>query len=496
MSRKKTLLFLGADNFHAYSWKDGVLSAPQRFEDNAAGREQFAAFLQNHRDSVYLLTDFIEEDFRYETVPHLRGSERTSLIQRKFEQYYRNTAFRQALVSHRQAEGRRDDEMLFSALTNPALILPWVTTMLAHSVPIVGIYSVPNISAPVVKGGSSDHLLLLSWERHAGLRQTYFDGQHLHFSRLTPINASRTFSETVAEETARTHQYLKSLSLLPPGQVLDVHIICHAHDQSRLAEYLRDDADMRFSYLDIHQLGQRLKSAINFTDSDATPLFLHLLATQPPRSHYAAKAHTHFFQLYQLRRGLRGLSAMIAVACLLWAAINIWQGSDLTTDNEALKMQASRLTRQAQQITQGFPNTLATATDMKTAVLLLRKLSNYSPPPQNILEGLSASLDEFPRLRVDKLSWQMSPPVDGSTATLPVQVILLNGELNEFSGNYRDALDYLERFQQALTQQGHSVTAVTLPLDVSAQGSIAANVSDGKALAAQFALKIIWTPKE
>ncbi len=495
MSRKKTLLFLGADNFHAYSWKDGVLSAPQHFTDNAAGREQFAAFLQTHRDPVYLLTDFIEEDFRYETVPHLRGSERTSLIQRKFEQYYRNTPFRQALALSRQAEGRHDDEMLFSALTNPALILPWVTTMLAHSVPIVGIYSVPNISAPVVKGESSDHLLLLSWERHAGLRQTYFDRKHLHFSRLTPINANRTFSETVAEETARTHQYLKSLSLLPPGQVLDVHIICHAHDQSRLSEYLHDDADMRFSYLDIDQLGQRLKSAINFTDSDATPLFLHLLATQPPRSHYAAKEHTHFFQLYQLRRGLFGLSAAIAVASLLWAAINIWQGSDLTTDNEALKMQASRLTRQAQQITQGFPNTLATATDMKTAVLLLRKLSNYSPPPQNILEGLSASLDEFPRIRVDKLSWQMSPPTDGA-ATLPSQVILLNGELNEFSGNYRDALDYLDRFQQALTEQGHSVTAVTLPLDVSAQGSIAANISDGKAPTAQFALKIIWTPKE
>ena len=68
MSRKKTLLFLGADNFHAYTWKDGVLSAPQRFEDDAAGREQFAAFLQTHRDPVYLLTDFIEEDFRYETV--------------------------------------------------------------------------------------------------------------------------------------------------------------------------------------------------------------------------------------------------------------------------------------------------------------------------------------------------------------------------------------------------------------------------------------------
>ena len=77
----KILLFLGADSFHAYTWKNGVLSVEQRFADNPDGKEQFAAFLQNHPDPAYLLTDLIEEDFRYETVPHLRGGERTALIQ-------------------------------------------------------------------------------------------------------------------------------------------------------------------------------------------------------------------------------------------------------------------------------------------------------------------------------------------------------------------------------------------------------------------------------
>ena len=493
----KTLLFISANNFHAYTWKQGTLSESLRFNDNPSGREQFAAFLNSQKNPAYLLTDFIEEDFRYEIVPHLRGGERSALLQRKFEQYYRNTPFRQALTLHRQADGRRDDEILFTALTNPALILPWVNTMLAHSVPIVGIYSVPNISAPIVHGVNSDHLLLLSWEKHAGLRQTYFDAGHLHFSRLTPINANRTFSETVAEETTRTHQYLKSLSLLQPGQTLDVHIICHAHDQPDLAVHLQNDEDMRFSYLDIQQLGARLKSKLDFADSDATPLFLHLLAAKPPRSHYAASEHTHFFQLHKLRRGLLGLSAVLGFASLLWGAANIWQGSTLNADNEAFAIQAAQLSRQAQQITKGFPNTLATASDMKTAVLLTRKLSGYSPPPKNILQDLSATLNEFQRIRVEKLSWQMSPATDGSAATLPTQVILLGGELNEFSGDYRDALNYLDRFQQALTQSGHTVTPVTLPLDVSSQGSIAADGdSDSKKQPAQFSLKIIWRPKE
>jgi len=38
-----------------------------------------------------LLVDLIEEDFRQEAVPHLLGSKRTALLQRKLEQFYRGT---------------------------------------------------------------------------------------------------------------------------------------------------------------------------------------------------------------------------------------------------------------------------------------------------------------------------------------------------------------------------------------------------------------------
>lgn len=495
----KTLLFLSADHFHVYTWKGGALCGEQRFADNPEGKEQFAAFLQKHRDPVYLLTDLIEEDFRHETVPHLRGGERTALIQRKFDQYYRNTPFRQALPLQRLKEGRRDDSMLFSGLTNPALISPWLNVLLAHSMPVAGIYSVPNISAPLVRNIPFNHLLLLSWEKYAGLRQTYFDTKLLRFSRLTPINEGNSFSEAVAKETARTQQYLKSLSLLPAGQALNVHIICHADDRRELEARLKDDTDMHFVYLDIQELGKRIKSKTAYAGSDATPLFLHLLATKPPRSHYAAAAHTHFFLLSQLRRSLLWLSAALAAASLLWSTAGIWEGRGLNADSELLKMQASKLSQQAQQVIQAFPNTLAPAADMKTAVLLARKLENYSPAPQMILGGLSTTLDDFPRIRVDKLSWQTSATPDtvasgGAATNAPAQVITLSGELTEFTGDYRNALNYLERFQQALTERGYSVTALTLPLDISPKGSIATGVGDNNTKPAQFSLKLIWRP--
>lgn len=508
----KTLLFLGADHFLAYRWKSGVLSEAQRFADTVEDREKFAAFLQQHRDPVYLLADLIEEDFRHESVPHLRGRERSELLQRKFEQYYRNTPFRQALPLQRQKEGRRDDDILFSALTNPSLITPWMTMMLAHAIPVAGIYSVPNISAPLVKDISSQHLLLLSWEKHAGLRQTYFDNKLLRFSRLTPMSGGKTFSEAVAMEAARTQQYLKSLSLLPFGQVLEVHVICHADDKAELASRLRDNVDMHYIYLDIKQMGKRIGYKGDMEESDATPLFLHLLATKPARSHYAAAEHTHFFQLRQLRHGMLWLSGLVALTSLLWGAGSLYEGRSLLEESGAFKLQADRLAQQTQSITQGFPNTLASASDMKAAVLVSRKLAAHGPVPLAIIGGIGTALDEFPRIRVNKLSWQTStgpsgtapdtlgpraisppPPPTGIPQDVPAQVILLNGELMDFGVDYREALAYLDRFQQALVQRGYSVMALSLPLDISPTGSIAP--SDGAdTKPAQFSLKMVWRP--
>lgn len=495
--KSKTLLFISTGHFHAYIWNNGDLSAPQRFDEGAEGREQFSIFLKAHNNPVCVLTDLIEEDFSYETVPHVRGNDRTSLLQRKLEQYYRNTPFRQAHIQRRQANGRRDNEVLFSALTNPALIMPWLDTMLQLYTPITGIYSVPNISNPLLQTITSEHVLLVSWERHAGLRQSYFNAKRLHFSRLTPLDSNLSFSDLVASEAMRTQQYLKSLSLLPQGSTLDVHIICHAKERHELASQLPSNSDTNYSYLDIQHMGRLLKSKSAYTDSDATPLLLHLLATKPPRSHYAATKHTHFFRLWQLSRALFGFSIVLAVTSLLWSAANIWQSNKLSADSASTKMQAHALVQQTHKITSAFPNTLASASDMKTAVLLLRKLDTYYPPPQKILADLSEALDAFPRVQIDKLSWHENTGADvlpqgNEAVNLPTHTILLNGELSGFSGSYRGALNYLESFQQALTQRGHIVTALTLPLDISPKGSISADIGGNNPKPAQFSLKVIW----
>ncbi|MFZ5523786.1 MAG: hypothetical protein ACOY9D_06845 [Pseudomonadota bacterium] len=470
------LLFLSAGHLHAQHMAGGQIAVTRDFVDSVQGREEFAFFLKSVNCTVYLLTDLIEEDFRHELVPHLIGRKRAALLKRKFDQYYRSTPFRQAILLHRQKTGRRDDDILFSALTNPSLITTWVDIILAQQIPLAGIFSVPQISAPLVKNSASDHVLLVTWERFSGLRQTYFSNHHLQISRLTPVHADLTFHDAVLRELARTYQYLKSLSLLPSDQTLDVLILCHSDDLKQLQEKLPETADMRYNLADISDIGRQLKLDYHFTDSDASQIFLHYLAAHPPKNNYANSTHTHFHSLVRFRAALYLASGIILTGALLWSADNYMSSRQDARETAELNAMAQQTMREVKQITGNFPNTYAPAGDMKAGVTVMRKLKQYSPSPLDIMQPISSSLDRYPRIQLDELSWQMSanePVASNTLADVPAQVVILKGRMLDFANDYRAALNYLESFERDLGEKGYQVTVLTKPFDASPSGSIA-----------------------
>jgi hypothetical protein len=486
------LLFLSASHLHAQIMEGGKIVAQREFEDTSAGPDDFAAFVKTVHYPAYLLVDLIEEDFRQESIPHLIGGSRNALLQRKFEQFYRGTPFRQATLLLRQKTGRRDDDMLFSALTNPALVTPWVNILLAHKIPLSGIYSVPQISAPLVKDHPSEYLLLISWEKSAGLRQTYFSEHRLQISRLTPINADLTFQDAVTRELPRTYQYLKSLSLLPAGQILDVRLLGHGDDLLELRSTLPENADMRYDLVELDDLAGKLGIEHRFSDSDASQIFLHRLAIDPPQTHYANTEHVHYCTLWRMRRALHWIAGGLLAGSLAWGTSDIWQSGWNADETRAMVGDAQRIQNEVKQITDAFPNTQAPASEMKSSVSIMRDLDRQTVSPGNAMRPLGRALDRYPRIELDELGWKMDaaePAANNAPATVPAQVVTLKGRLLGFEGNYRTALGYLDRFQIELEKQGYSVTALGKPLDISPGG----NISDREETQQEtltFALKI------
>jgi len=494
--KQTLLLFLSVDRLHVQLMSGGKIELQREFTDSMEGHEDFSAFVKITKCPTYLLTDMIEEDFRHEVVPHLVGKSRTALLQRKFDQFYRGTPFHQATLLQRQKTGRRDDSVLFSALTNPSLITPWLNIMMVQQTPLCGIYSVPQISAPLVKNHPSKHLLLISWERYSGLRQTYFSDHRLQISRLTPVNAEQTFNNAVVKELARTYQYLKSLSLLPAGQILDVRILCHANDLSELKSILPKGADMHYDFANIEEVGRQLKIGYRFPDSDASQIFLHQLATSRPKSNYANAEHTHFHTLWKMRIAFNWSSGVLLLASILWAVTAIWQSSGNKTETETLRLQTQRTLKEVQSITQGFPVGNVPAMDMKSGVTIMRRLDQYQSVPHTVLRPISLALDRFPLVKLSGLDWKTSanePAADNVPTDIPAQVITLKGNLHGMNNDYRAALTYLDSLQIELEKNGYQATILTKPLDVSPSGSLA---DQHQALENRlaFSLKLIWRP--
>lgn len=471
------LLFLSASRLHAQVMEGGQIVAQHEFADTAEGPGDFASFVKTVRRPAYLLVDLIEEDFRQESIPHLIGGSRHALLQRKFEQFYHGTPFRQASLLQRQKGGRRDDDMLFSALTNPALIIPWVNILLAHQVPLVGIYSVPQISAPLIKDHPSEYLLLISWEKSAGLRQTYFSNHRLQISRLTPINAEQTFQDAVTRELPRTYQYLKSLSLLPAGQTLDVRLLGYSKDLHDLQSTLPTNADMHYDFVDLENLAAKLGIAHRFTDSDASQIFLHNLPINPPQTHYANAEHIHYCTLWRLRRALNWISGGLLAGSLAWGAADIWQSGWDANETLSMSNETQRIQSEVKQITDAFPNTLAPASDMKSSVSIMRNLELQTQPPFETMQPVSMLLDRYPRIELDELGWKTdAAAADNMPAPAPAQAVTLKGRLLGFESDYRAALGYLDRFQFDLEKQGYRVIAQSRPLDLSPGGNISDRV--------------------
>jgi len=228
----------------------------REFAVSGAGATAFERYLaQLATVPTHFFIDLSEEDFRLDTVPHLGASDREAVLGRKLQQIFRNTPYRHALLQGRETEGRRDDRVIYTAVTNPELLRPWLDMIEKYKVPLEGIFS-----AAVFSGVLLDeldllfpHALLVTFTPGDAMRQTYFRDREIKFSRLTPIDLEegQTLGAMIAEETTRTWQYLDSLRHFGPEDRLEVCVLVHKNDRASIEPALRDFAQLQYHLLDM-----------------------------------------------------------------------------------------------------------------------------------------------------------------------------------------------------------------------------------------------------
>ncbi len=239
-----------------YHWSGGELLEPLWFGADEDGLTEFALYLAHApHDPVYLLVDVVEEEFREESIPHVIGNDRRSLMRTRLNRLFRDPTYSYAVVQGRDADGRRDDQVLFTALIRPDLLSPWIGQIAKHKIPLAGIYSLPIVSEALIKHMpvESDHALLVTLQSTGGLRQTFFNKRRVKLSRLAIMPPGETpgHASYVLGEIEKIRRYLNSLRQLPHDSPLDVYVV---GNRNLLADITRQSPDSLTSRILLFEL--------------------------------------------------------------------------------------------------------------------------------------------------------------------------------------------------------------------------------------------------
>ncbi len=307
--RDSPLLILRDQEVTLHRWLGDRFDAGAPFAQTQAGREGFARLLdaQPLTGRLHLLADMSAEELRTETVPRLRWANRTGLIEQRLERLFRQTPYRRA--DSQGGQTGTTEQILFSALTAPALVQPWLDPLLQRGLPIAGLWSMALLSRALMHAAtpgarSSTHALWVCLTG-AGQRQTYFHQGRTLVSRLIPHppGGSAQTAAAIHAETGRTRQYLNTLRLLRREMPLEVTILCGPELADHLHRHPAPAPDCRMQPMLLEELAVRLglpAAQHRFAThaphlegdecDNAEWLIAEQLLLHPPTNHYAPTA--------------------------------------------------------------------------------------------------------------------------------------------------------------------------------------------------------------
>ena len=519
----KLLFSVSASQVSSARWLGGRLGMSTVFENSEAG---FAAFKEHLAQEpnlpAHMIVDAVEEDYRFESLPHSFGSDRGEMIARKLKQHYRNTQYCNARIQGRDPGKRRDDRYLFCALTNPELINGWLQEIIERKLPVAGIFLLPTVSAQLIEKLKLKQTNLLVVSIHgAGLRLSFFRDQQLRISRLARIDGSASQAiKNYAEEISNTRLYLHALRVMTLDEHLSVLIVDRNDSLKDLEQTIgRDNPNIECRRLGRQEIISSLGIAAPALDSSSDALYLHLLAPRPPDNNLAPANVTLGYRQHQIRRGIYAMTAVTVFAAATWCAITLYQIFDARIDTESAKRQTVDLQRQYQEATLQFPAAPTTAENLRRAVEISQKISATTRTPEVTMRLVSQALDSHPQIVMKSFAWKYgTTEVEGGregnqapTAAVPVvplpnapagakrkESALVEGEVRPFRGDYRAAIDAINRFAETLAQQPNvaEVRVAKLPLNISPNLTLAGNTTDSREQAgkAEFTIILVMKP--
>jgi hypothetical protein len=384
--------------------------ARREFAVSGVGASEFERYMAElERTPTHLFVDIADEDFRLDTIPHVGGRDRAALVGRKLAQIFRNTPYRHAEMQGREPEGRRDDRVLYTAVTNAEALRPWCEMLDRLQVPLEGIYSAAVFSAVVLEELDLDFAdaLLVTFTPGDAMRQTYLKNKEVKFSRLTPVDLEegQGLGAFVAEETMRTWQYLDSLRHFGPDDRLEVCVLVHSSDRGLVQPELRDFAQMQYRALDIEQASMKLGLKPAPLDSTAEEVMVHLFLLRPSANHFASPELLRHGAVRRARNRIRQAAVAILAAGIAWGGFHVVRSFQGIEADERIEQQLEAINTEHESIVRSTPSLGVAGSTMRDTVAFYNSAIRPFPALPDFLGAASKVLAAHPGVRLTQVSW-------------------------------------------------------------------------------------------
>lgn len=497
----KRIMLINFDGMSVYTLDGERLTHVARFSDDDAGFDNFRFYLSdNRKTAITILVDSVAEDFMVEQIAHTSVFDRATLLKRKSDQHFRGTEYKSARVLGRVDTGRRDDRVLFSALTKSQGIEPWIEVLLAEEIPIQSITSPAYALCKVAKEYgllTSDTILLVNWEG-SGIRQTLIEKQKVMFSRLTPLptNPNVDAAQLIVDSCKQSKEYLERIDLVEFDSNLDVHVITPHLDASDFADFQTDksfNGIVHHNSIDMMQIGM-----FGGAQKEITAVLLCLdwgVRTGELKNMYAPSPALRFYHLKQAKRLIAALSLAAIVLGFLVSAPVYYTSYDRLGNVAVIQSDLNVVQQNYDELTAQFPQTPIPSDAMAIAVGTYEKIEGELQTPVRLLAEVGSVLTQYPLIKLISLDWNLVPINEELEFTDAILAGDLEIDLEIYgvlmgSSNLQDSNNRLNVLIAALSElPGVVVTTISLPIETRTDTQIATVLND-QSVDAEFAISV------
>lgn len=409
----KRIFYYSGYRLTVFHWLNDKLIDSYAFNPGDDGFEKFKTYLLATENSpARILVDLIEEDFNQESIPHVGVIDRKSIVGRLVERNYRTSRdYVHSTVLGREKTGRKDDIILYSVLSNPEILEPWLKIIRESSTIISGIWSLPLISIRFFEKLKlqSNNAILVTQQVPSNIRQSFFKNGKFKASRSAVVNLQESsFGENISNELEQTIRFLSNQRELGFDEKIDAHIICRLNELDEIKVHCTDTNLLQHHFHNIEETSNIFNFKADQTDY-CNAIFSHICASEvSPIGHYGNKEL--FFKYYE-----HIASSSLYITSLVLFILSIVLSFSFISDSKIYDSESVTLNDRATYINKEYQKNLAQiekrlgqTTIMKSSVLFTEKVRlSRSISPQNFMVDIShiLSSSDARRANITDIKW-------------------------------------------------------------------------------------------